>query len=234
MWEIPFIIRHEFAHHVFDHYTGKASSALGFARELHYLKLGQSILPSSDRKPRGLNLAPSEIAKDALAGINETYADIYAYFEGGAKSDQLTGVSCLAISRDPSHANTKGGASKGLTATQIGMYEGKQDALAYTDCYEPTYDDEHDIATALGYPLAQFIKTANSGGDNVSHAKAMLLWATRISQLLTTSSTSVSVDTLVRELVLTLKTDMSKNITSACTDLKPLISGLTQASAACQ
>lgn len=234
LWEVPFVVRHEFAHHIFDHYTGDATGEAGITQKLHFSRKNHSILPRGEGRPIGVALSSAEVAVQAVNGINETFADLYAYFEAGAVPDQIKGVNCLDISRDPSSPTTAAGSPKGLTPSQVSIYEGKADAVPYINCFEPTYDDEHDIATALGYPLAQFIKVANSGASATDQAKILLMWATRMNNLIDTSPDSVSVDTLVRELVLTLKTDASKSVGSACIELKRQITGLPLATAACQ
>jgi hypothetical protein len=234
LWEVPFVMRHEFAHHVFEHYIGESLARQGISPSRHFMGMGPSILPRGEGRPKAMALSDTDINVLSLNGMNETYADLYAYFQGGAVKEQLKGVSCLQVSRDPSSSTTKGGAPKGLTVAQINIFEGKSAANDYSNCYEPTYDEEHDIATALGYPLAQFIKEANSGVDAAGHARVMLLWASRINQLVSNNFSSVSTDTLVRELVLTLKSDMGKSILAACAGLKPSITGLPQASAECK
>lgn len=235
LWEVPFVMRHEFAHHVFDLYTNGGMALHGLKTQgLRHATRSHSILPSDDRRPLGLNLSDSTIRQMALDGVNEVFADLYAYFESGGNSEPLKGVTCLSDSRDPGSPTTKGGAQKGLTAQHISIYEGRSEAPKVTSCYEPTYDGVHDIALTLGYPLAQFIKTSVADEDSKNHTRALLIWATRINSLVTTNLSSVTLDTLIRELVLAVKEGMGKNITTACPVLKSQITGLPLASAACQ
>ena len=234
LWEVPFVMRHEFSHHVFDHYTGGGMALHGFTKSVRHGSKPHSILPTGHRRPAGLQLTEDSKSQMALDGINEAFADIYAYFQGDGSSTALNGVSCLTSSRDPGSSLTKGGRVKGLTALAVSTYEGATPAAEASDCYEPVFDGEHDIAVALGYPLAQFIKAANAGGDGKSHSRVLLAWASRIDSLLTTNISPISLDTLVRELILALKTDLAKDVTGACPALKAQITGLPLATAACQ
>ena len=239
LWEVPFVLRHEFAHHVLNFYltpsqTNVVPQKPNLTPHIHVSEHNHSILPTGRGRPSGLALTSDDIVNQALGGIHEAFADIYAYFQGGGIAGQIQGEMCMSISRDPSSPIIRNGDRKGLTPARIDMYEGRAAPLPFTNCYEPTFDDVHDIATVLGYPLAQFIKDANPGADAAGQTKVLLMWASRISSLYTINYRSVSIDTLVKELILTLKTDMNKDIASACTTLNTYITGLPQATASCR
>ncbi len=233
LWEVPFVMQHEFGHHVFSHYIKDKANSIGLS--LKSSSELQSIMPNPDKTSRArMSLTSSaDTAQLALDGINEAYADLYGYFSGNSARDQLRGIECLAVSRDPSSPVTKGGQPKGLDQTRIDIYEGRRSASTTTnDCYEPAFDDEHDIAVALGQPLARFIETLAPQANGNFRARFLLVWATRMQGLINQGSSNISVDTLVRELILGAKS-LVPNTSLACSDLKPRISGLKSAVAAC-
>jgi hypothetical protein len=233
LWEVPFVMSHEFGHHVLNHYIKKtlSLSSLSLAKDGSF----ESIMPMPSRKhpdqyALGLT-ADTSAPQFALDGINETFADLFGYFAGGGAKNQLAGVRCLDVSRDPSSAVTAKGSPKGLDKARVDIYEGRASALETTECTEPQYDDEHDIATALGQPIASFIEDVTPSMSAMGRAEILLTWATKINTLVATPS-NVSLDTLVVELVKAVKL---KNplVAAACVNFKAAITGLPKASAAC-
>ncbi len=233
LWEVPFVMQHEFGHHVFSHYIKDKAASVGLS--LKSSSGLQAILPDKEKRARSLMglTTTTDTAQLALDGINEAFADLYGYFAGNSARDQLRGVECLAISRDPSSSFTRGGKAKGIDQIQIDIYEGRRSASRSTnDCYEPTFDDEHDIAVALGHPLGRFIENLSPQLSGRDRARYLLVWATRMQGLINQGRSNVSVDTLVRELILGAKS-LNPNTFLACNELKPRIYGLRYAVAAC-
>lgn len=231
LWEVPFVMHHEFGHHVFHYYVKEPAKATGLTVGKHFDI--SSIMKWHD-KPRRQSFALAtgdDIAQQALDGINETFADLYGYFAGNSSKNQLKGVECLDISRDPSSKQTKSGTLKGLTSARINIYEGRESPVSTKDCYEPAFDDEHDIATALGQPLASFMEQATPGSSGNERAKLLLSWAEGIQLALTRGTSTINIDSLVRELIRSAAT--TPNFASACAELKPLITGLPLSTQAC-
>ena len=234
LWEVPFVMQHEFAHHVFNHYLGAAVQSLGL-----HLKARQStstIMPTSRTKhsPQfGLTTVDAPDNADyALKGINETFADLFAYFAGNSAKNQLKGVTCLDTSRDPSSSVTHAGSSKGLDKKRIDIYEGRATVVSNSDCREPQYDGEHDISAALGYPIAKFIEDSMPSSTGSARAAILLTWLTRLEPLIQKGRSSVTVDTIVRELVLAVK-GQSQLKAAPCSEFRKQITGLPLASQAC-
>jgi hypothetical protein len=231
LWEVPFVMSHEFAHYIFYRHVGETARASGLSISQGHGLSFINKMPWS-KQPGGLNLAAgSNVAQLALDGINETFADLFAYFSGNSAKEQLAGVSCLDVSRDPSSPVTKGNSSKGLSTWQMDIYEGRAEAPEVSDCYEPTYDGEHDIATALGYPLARFIEQSTPNASAHERAKLLLDWAKRMQELAAYGAGGLTVDTLVQQLILTAKSTL--DISTACGELKPLITGLSRSTREC-
>ena len=234
LWEVPFVMRHEFGHHVFAHYLGSAVKSVG-------LKLNDSmsidlILPGPTRqRPRhtaSFSLTAVTSAQFAVNGINETYADLFAYFAGDSAKDQLKGIKCLDAVRDPSRATYVDGSKKGIDENSIDIYEGRAFAAEKKDCAKPTFDDEHDIAAALGQPLAAFIETSYPGLTGAQRAEVLLNWAKKLNPLFRGSKRDIRIDNIVKELVLAVK-EKNGLKKDACDNLKPAITGLPLATAAC-
>lgn len=234
LWEIPFVMHHEFGHHVFSHYIKEAAETTGL--KLKSASGLDAIMPNREKASRqtfSLTTA-DDTAQLAIDGVNEAFADLYAYFAGGSALNQLRGVECLAVSRDPGSPTTRGGLLKGMDQTRVDIYEGRRSATTTSnDCYEPAFDDEHDIAVALGQPLAKFIETLSPQAQGKDRARFLLVWASRMQTLMNQGRSNVTVDTLVRELVLGAKS-ITPNTTSACRELAPRISGLPASLASCQ
>ena len=230
LWEVPFVMRHEFGHHVLNHYV-KKNESLSIANDMSL----ESIMPEPSRKHPDqytLSLTSATAAPQfALDGINETFADLFAYFAGNGAKGQLAGVRCLDVIRDPSSEVTAKGHPKGLDKARVDIYEGRSPALTDEGCGEPQFDDEHDIATALGQPIAAFIEGATPNLDAVGRAQILLTWATKINALVGTPS-NVSLDTLIVEMVKAVKL---KNplIAASCVKFKAAITGLPKAFDAC-
>ncbi len=230
LWEIPFVMNHEFGHHVFSHYIKESAESTGLTIKARNGL--DSIMPNRDNELKQRMSLTTDTAQLALDGVNEAFADLYAYFAGNSARDQLKGIECLAISRDPASAVTRAGQQKGLDQSRIDIYEGRRSSTsANNDCYEPSYDDEHDIAVALGQPLARFIETMAPQAQGKDRARYLLVWASRMQTLLNQGRSNVTVDTLVRELILGAKSFGNSSL--ACRELMPRISGLSASVAAC-
>jgi hypothetical protein len=253
LWEVPFVLKHEFGHHVFHHYVKDSDSSdtasldaisddrlsnIGLAPRLSASRANDisGILPSErSRIPRhdGFNLTSNATA--ALDGINETFADLFAYFAQESAANQVNLIKCLDKSRDPKSPRTRLGRLKELSTSYVDMYEGRKSALDQDDCGEPSFDDSHDIAMMMGYPLAKFIETATPNGVGKDRARHLINWAKEIQRVSDQSSSSVSLDTLVRALVVAVKPNVtSSDFVSACGELTAKITGLPLATASCK
>ena len=234
LWEVPFVLKHEFGHHVFHHYVSDDSDAGG----LHDHHMGDlsDILPSeSSRVPRGDGMNLTSTSTAALGGINETFADLYAYFANDSAAGQVKGVECLHMSRDPASPTTRLGRVKKITTQDLDIFEGRTDAPEADDCGEPTFDDTHDIAMVLGHPLAKFIETADPKGRGKDRAKHLMNWAVEIQKIVDSGPSNVKLDNLVSALVKSVKgKTAATDFSSACAGLKPAITGLKTATASCQ
>jgi hypothetical protein len=238
LWEVPFVLKHEFGHHVFHHYVKDTDheDSLTISTSGNTLHDMSGILPSEkSRIPRhqGFNLTTNATA--AMAGINETFADLFAYFAQESTPNQVTGIKCLDTSRDPKSAKTRAGLVKQLSKRYVDMYEGRLSALDSDDCGEPSFDDSHDIAMVMGYPLAKFIERAEPSGKGKDRAKHLINWAKEIQRLTDQSTSNISLDTLVGALVSSIKPNITANdFTEACSELVPKITGLPLSTAACK
>jgi hypothetical protein len=232
LWEVPFVMHHEFGHHVLSHYLNDVLSSTSLSLESE--TSSDAILPSTSRQhPEfyGLSLATNKASQFALDGINETFADLFAYFAGNGAQGQLKGVRCLDGTRDPSSPTTAGGTKKGLDASRVAIFEGREAALPRSTCSEPRFNDEHDIAAALGQPIATFIEDMTPSADGKGRAELLLNWATNLKTLVVIPD-RVNLDTLVLELVNAVK-KKNPQVAAACAKFKDSITGLPKSTAAC-
>jgi hypothetical protein len=232
LWEVPFVMHHEFGHHVWRHYLKSAINSAGL--RLSAITAIDGILPDARSRHRhefGLTATTSN-AQLALAGINETVADLFAYFAGNSAKDQLKGVELLNTTRDPGSPVYTDGSKKGMNADAIATYEGRMTPADNKDSATPNFDGEHDIAAALGQPIANFIELSFPNTDGRTRAQIMLDWLTRLDPLIRGTRTNIRIDNIVRELVLAVKAKAPLKA-DACEAFKANITGLPLATAAC-
>ena len=231
LWEVPFVMSHEFGHHVFHHYLGDASKKVGLNTNENF-SLEGIFRSSNSRRTGTMSLTATSEAQFAIDGINETFADLFAYFAGNGVKDQVKGIDCLADSRDPASPVYADGNRKGMNADAIARYEGRMPAAKNKGCATPNFDGEHDIASALGQPIANFIELSFPNSDGKTRAQVLLAWLTKLDKLFLGPKSNIRIDNIVRELVLAVK-EKAPLKANACAAFKANITGLPLATAAC-
>ena len=239
LWEVPFTMKHEYGHHVFAHHVKSGpngSSTADIIGEIH--THNENVLPFSGRKRHEMALtSAADTAKLIFKGVNEMFADLFSFYANAAKGGQLKGVYALEVTRDPLSPTTVGGQPKVLTADILKIIEGKSEPLKVTDKRDPSYDDEHDVAAVLGYPVARLIEKSHPDKSNEQKADLLIRWLDKLSAYVETNRTSITLDGMIELLVTVIAEDSTLSATQkeqTCAEFRKLVPGLVKSSAACR
>ncbi len=247
LWEVPFVMAHEYGHNIFEHHVGSVANSVGlrliagdgFKKSIMRTNMTELGSGLKTKTPLNIfsNLLEAETpAEKALGGINELYADLFSFYVNEGKSDLLKGVACLETSRDPKSDKTAAGTEKKWTTTVDDIFTGKTSASTSEDCSEPLYDDIHDVASVLGYVAAHLIDSSMPSATYKDKLNLLVQFADGIASHVSSSGTAVRVDSLFKVLVALVKqnrTTGSTATTAICQELAAQIPALTGSVSAC-
>jgi hypothetical protein len=165
------------------------------------------------------------------------FADLFSFYANAAKGGQLKGVYALEVTRDPLSPTTVGGQPKVLTADILKIIEGKSEPLKVTDKRDPSYEDEHDVAAVLGYPVARLIEKSHPDKSNEQKADLLIRWLDKLSAYVETNRTSITLDGMIELLVTVIAEDSTLSATQkeqTCAEFRKLVPGLVKSSTACR
>ncbi len=240
LWEVPFVMSHEYGHNIFNHHLAKAAKASGLSIKA---SIGLDHMINSQNKTvfdageSRMLMSEKTGATLALSGINELFADLFAFYMNGGKSDLLKGVKCLDRSRDPSSINLGTGKKKIFDSVGVKILAGLAEPLKRASCLDPNFTNEHDVAAILGYPVAQLLNQVMVGSDEKAKVNVLVKSLSDISTYVSKSGKSTSVDGLTASLtsvILSNRTADAAAVTAACTDFKALVPGLEDTVKACE
>lgn len=241
LWEAPFVMRHEFGHNVFNHHVGTAADKVGLDAvgfhdtSMHFFGSAGIMRGAPKSYDEGFSLDADHQAQEDLNGLNETFADLFAYYGGDAKPGQLKGLGdSLDTTRDPASQFTKGGTKKVWTTKEANIYSGLIAADADIKDSEPDFTDEHDVAAVFGYNMAALIDKAMQGKTNIDKANALVLWVNALAAHLNRKGTDATLDSMTSEFVKVVMTNKVSTATDACAEFAKNMSGLPASIAACK
>ena len=236
LWEAPFVMRHEFGHNVFNHHVGTAADKAG----LDAIEFHQSLSSIMRGAPKykdedSMFLDSSSQAQKDLGGLNETFADLFAYYSGDAAPAQLKGLGdSLETTRDPSSAKTRGGTKKVWTNSEANIYTGvMKPTVDSSISSEPDFTDVHDVAAAFGYNMSALLDKAMQGKSSVDKANVLILWANALASHLNLKGKSATLDSMTAEFVKVVVANKSGSVSDACADFAKNMSALSLSIAAC-
>lgn len=175
LWESPWILAHEGAHHIFKmHFTKLIEPYL--ARNPAFKDVGESFpIVKLDPKDFFPDLQPTfELAaarsvtvSDAIGAVNEGFADLFAFYAVKEKSDKVNGLTCFTEGRDMASTKFKTGEAKAITRqalnTFLANYEIDTKAPAgFYNCDAPDYQDIHVVGSVITYGLNRIYNEAAS------------------------------------------------------------------------
>lgn len=252
LWEVPFVMSHEYGHAVFLHYVGAAANASGvdltpnfdvdWGGPLGGFSVADSTQISGSKfgsNQRSLEYRLTNRTGMALRGVNELFADLFGSYVNGSAPNLLKGVDCLDVSRDLTSDKTIKGQVKQWTAEASRIYAGEGEPISRPDrsfCGEPSFAGEHDVALMLGFPIGRFLISLFPTATSEVRASVLLSWADQIKNHIASVGEGVTVDSLTKLLIqVSMQRSSLPTVdkSQACSLLRPLISGLPESSAAC-
>lgn len=125
-WEVPFVVVHEYGHHVFAQAarslttgtfsaTGEITTVGGvIAPQWRIVKTLPPVTPKPGRPGSGASgggtLGGRAVTENEVLGaLNEAFADAFAFLAAGAAPGQTKGVPCMGNDRDPASPMLLGG-----------------------------------------------------------------------------------------------------------------------------
>jgi hypothetical protein len=124
-----------------------------------------------------------------------------------------------------------------LTDEVLGVLEGRSPSLPSVVNGDFSLDDEHDVATLLGYPIAKFIDDTLDGKSNAVKADLLIRWLDDLAVYVSNKGTAVTLDEMIELLVKKTVSDVSltnETKTKSCETLKKSIPGLAKSLQACK
>ncbi len=234
LWEVPFVMRHEYGHNVFHNHVQTAADSVGLKAYEDGSSLEHIMRNVPTGKSKDLMLAEKTQQQKDLSGLNELFADLFAYYNGDAAADQLKGVVSLDTTRDPSSKYTAGGTKKVWTQSEADIYRGIASAQKTSDSSEPDFTDVHDIATAFGYNMAQLMEASLAGKSSAVKADVLLKWLDALSAHILAKGSAITLDSMTAEMVKVIVANKSGDVATACSAFAANMSGLPISIAACK
>ncbi len=193
LWEIPWVLAHEYGHHVFRTHTGVVS----FTR---------------NAKNLGLALVDRDVGdEDVWDAANEGYADLFAYYALGGKTGQTDGLDCFEKNRDVGSPVFADGRVKALDREVLGLYFSETKGPPRATCNEPNLQDEHAIGAIIAHGIARLFG-ASGEGDVSSQSAYLLAWSRRLGDLQRADrDASLDFDAVIEEALLTVAPNKDLN-----------------------
>jgi len=176
LWEIPFVAKHEFGHHVFSEYmkyTPAFDAILSwYGNREKFQSMGT--LSSYGSIANSLLLArmgESSQREVMWVAINEGFADLFAYLSMGG-NDQLTDFACFSKNRQLSEAKFHDGRSKVMTRSVLDEFFTDSDSESIIgllgleeedSCQSYSLADPHMIGAIIAHGILNIL----SDGDDI-------------------------------------------------------------------
>ena len=191
LWEYPWTLAHEFAHHVLSSHSKFSNSDLAQQR---------GVAASSQLSMQPPQLTSHGWVQNYLWGwqnsvristhvmkkskswntFNEAYADLWAFFATENNSQGITNIDCLQGNRDASYEKFKDGTFKIITAEALSSFHASSKVL-HTSCHQAHFSAVHVFGTALAHGFYR----AHLHYSHPHHANAQMIHlAEHLSQIL--------------------------------------------------
>lgn len=164
LWEIPYVMSHEYAHQIFlTHYENYSADASAMAN----FKLGNSILkqrnsPPWNNAPAGLQLTSGDSGRSlALGAINEGFADLIGFYATGDSTTTTKDLPCFERSRDIHTSEFFDGTPKVLLELYAKSFLGGLSVSSSEeyDCEKFDVSDSHQIGAIFAYAMNQIFES---------------------------------------------------------------------------
>ena len=198
LWEAPWTLAHEFGHHVLKTHTNvsgfsslRQRSFDGFSGLDGLIKL-----PSENNDVQVERTAAGDriVGRDLIwDGMNEGFADLFAFYVRGAQPGQSSGIDCFAKNRDIESPVFVNGAAKSLTASNMTTFVSTSKIdTNNSDCSYPDMQDIHIIGAIMAHGVNDILSRRTGDTGNAAAVKAraelVLRWTSRLAGIAKQSS----------------------------------------------
>lgn len=180
LWEAPWIISHEGAHHIFrTQYADAHPEANAEVLEAidHPAPILNDLGESHHHSEResGDDAAGSLTTRDILGSVNEGFADLMAFYSMGEKP-KIEKLTCFAKSRDVSSAVFADDQPKILSRKALNRFQGIEQNALGNICESTDYRDIHNIGAIIVYGINRLFSEVPSvqKAESPAWAKASL------------------------------------------------------------
>lgn len=184
LWEVPWVMAHEFSHQIFHTYYSKAKAdevqddvafqlgTQGIWKPKHGDFEIPGAKPSFSLQSSTRNVGTSE----ALSAVNEGFADLMGAYLINGDVDHWKNLPCFGATRDIRDATFADGKPKVLTKAVRDEFFSATESEANDDLCATSFQDEHHIGAIMAYGMNQIL-TANQGAvDQQARASKVLSW----------------------------------------------------------
>ncbi|SMF56242.1 hypothetical protein [Pseudobacteriovorax antillogorgiicola] len=193
MWEMPFVARHEYGHHVFSaHMFEKLQDKnLGYFEYLErnpFLHTTHAIRRANPQALRDTRLESSLI----IGALNEGFSDLFSYYSSNQTLPGIENAPCMTMTRDPASPSMPGAIkSKKWTKEFLDYLFNVESDVEYDfthDCGEFYLGSPHSLGAVIAHTVDQLLSTSNrvknSANPSAEKTKLSLAWLDQLNQSL--------------------------------------------------
>jgi hypothetical protein len=192
LWEVPWVMAHEFSHHVFSsHYSYYKQDR----KRGDNGPLAKAHIWGFEKRPDfhtgGMNLVSTRevLWGDGIAAINEGFADLLGFYLLGQDKPLTAGVPCMDVSRSIHSATFGGGSDKILTTALLEEFDAKSAAKRPESCEKLFIQDVHAMGAIFAHQLnVLFSTTFTEETTNKEKASVALRWINEMDKIRSTIS----------------------------------------------
>jgi len=204
LWESPFVLAHEYGHHM---EYGPAGGSLTAEDEQNGLSWDPLRHGWRDTTPDGAALADGETAASQLAGaLSEGFADLAGWYTVGGSDQSVRGLDCIGFNRNLAQSAFRDGTPKVLTPEILARLTGDTTPTnsaragqaadaghgfaalqnsSIRDCERPNFGQIHTVGAIFAHQLdklfseiakSTLLTTAASSGEHAARMALALDW----------------------------------------------------------
>ena len=191
LWESPWVIAHEAAHHVFSEYSYSPLN-----QSAQTVKMWQSApILSHPRKEEELGnfaLAKRTVShRFAISSVNEGFSDLMAFYSIGENTSYLDLFYCFRKSRDPSSPYFADGRKKTFDKKAVAAFLSSS-YLKVATCEQTNFQNLHTVGAVFAHGLYRLYTLTPHPDVAQSGPELLLTFLKRIKPLLQNTANSQS------------------------------------------
>jgi hypothetical protein len=231
LWEIPWVLGHEFGHHVFRTHLGTLPLATSRSTAQNTLDGAHDFSPPPlfDRRGSGADAPGSDRTvrlTDHVQVVNEAFADLFSWYAHGARERSLRGLDCFDETREPDVATFKGGRPKKLDSATLAIWNSNKTTVRAPRCEAPNLQGPHDMGGLVAHGINRVFTAA--GVVDLSARTALLLdWAKGVGRLVR-SNRDATLPDLISVAVGAVATPDGKLSAAVCAEVRSVFSAFAE------